>query len=214
MQIGTPTLHHFFRDSSTQIIQDFPDSTNLKTCILTHTISESQANLLGSALGSWTRTFHTWGASPESTNLRDTMGRNSNAVDLKFALNAGRLILTADAFPNILDKSRDMFREIAAGLRSRSHKDNLKEKSLIHGDFWTGKYGVLFAAVLSKLDDFLAYRLHYKHSPSRFSHQCRFHTTIQTPKASYCRLGVVSSQHTKLRPRPVLRGAVPSQAIS
>ena len=141
MLVTTPILHQFLSDSSTQIIQDFPDSIDLKTYLLAHNISESHAEVLGAALGSWTRSFHAWGASTESAKLRDTIRQNSNAVNLKFNVNAGRLVQTVDMFPDILGDSRDMLTEIASKLKSRRNHPDL---SLIHGDFWTGKYDAFF----------------------------------------------------------------------
>lgn len=64
--------------------------------------------------------------------------------DLKFWVNYTMLLDTIGNFPDILEGNRDIFEKVrdlaAAELEQQSHDDGY---GVIHGDFWTGKYGSL-----------------------------------------------------------------------
>ena len=214
MLVATPTLHHFYPDASTQIIQDFYGSTDLKTYLLTYAVSTSQASSLGAGLGTWAKDFHTWGAAPEQAELRATMQKNSTALGLKFRVNFGRLVATVDMFPAILERSRGLFKQIEAEMKKRVASQDTAKLGIIHGDFWSGKYDAAiwsFFCLLRISSSAKACRNQYP-SPRCSSSQCSLSTT-RPGKAFHHRLGTVPSRNPKSRPRPVLRRVIPPKPL-
>lgn len=142
--VKTPRVLHFDADTDTQILEDLPDSVDLKTFLLSSVssgMSKSSAESLGRALGSWLRSFHDWGSNKDQAGCKATLSKNESMKELKFWVNYTILIDTIANFPHILEKSRHVFEEVrdfaAAELTKQDHDD---EYGIIHGDFWTGKY--------------------------------------------------------------------------
>lgn len=142
--VRTPQLLHFDAKEDIQIVEDLPNSVDLKTFLLSSVsngISKSSARALGRALGSWLRSFHDWGNSNDRSECKETLSRNQTMKDLKFWVNYTMLLDTVKNFPTILDKNRHIFEKLhdfaAAELTQKEYDD---EYGIIHGDFWTGKY--------------------------------------------------------------------------
>ncbi|KAJ5818809.1 hypothetical protein N7474_004400 [Penicillium riverlandense] len=140
--VKTPRVFHFDRETNTQIMEDLPNSLDLKNFLLSklaQDVSESSARSLGCSLGSWLRSFHEWGIKKEQTETRELLNQNGTMKDLKFYVNYSMLLDTMANFPDILEESRGVFEEVhkfaAAELKQ---EDNDDEYGLIHGDFWTG----------------------------------------------------------------------------
>lgn len=127
-----------------QIVEDLPNSVDLKTFLLSKVssgISKSSARSLGRALGSWLRSFHDWGNSNNRDECKETLSRNQTMKDLKFWVNYTMLLDTVKNFPTILDKNRDIFEKVHKFAATElTQKDCDDEYGIIHGDFWTGKY--------------------------------------------------------------------------
>lgn len=136
--VETPRILNFAKETNTQIHSDLPASTELKTYALTHTLAEAQCLRLGSAVGLWAKNFHDWGAAEDQQKLRADMEANVAMRELKYAINYGRLVATIDEFPEILASSKYTFEAVAKDARKRL---DTEDGRLIHGDFWSGKYG-------------------------------------------------------------------------
>jgi 5-methylthioribose kinase len=141
--IKTPRVFHFDRETNIQIMEDLPNSLDLKHFLLSELaqdLSEPSARSLGCSLGSWLRSFHEWGTKKEQRETRKLLNQNGTMKDLKFYINYSMLLDTIANFPGILEESRGVFGEVhkfaAAELKK---EDNDDEYGLIHGDFWTGK---------------------------------------------------------------------------
>ena len=134
--VETPRLHCFLPETNTQVHADLPSSTELKTYVLTHPLSQSQCSRLGHSLGLWTARFHAWAAAPEQEKLREIMKGNVAMRELKYNMNYANLIATIGNFPSILESSRTVFEEVAKDVRASLDRG---EGALIHGDFWSGK---------------------------------------------------------------------------
>jgi hypothetical protein len=141
--VKTPRLLHFDKETNTQILEDLPDSVDLKHYLISEVsrdMSKTSARALGHSLGSWLRSFHACASKPEQTEMRDILGKNHALKDLKFYINYTWLLDTVDNFPAILEESREVFekvRDFAAEELKRAELDD--EYNVIHGDFWTGK---------------------------------------------------------------------------
>ncbi|TVY83243.1 4-hydroxytryptamine kinase psiK [Lachnellula suecica] len=133
--VQTPKIYSFSLSTNTQIYSDLPDSTELKTYVLTHALTESQCSRLGCSLGKWAKAFHEWAAAPAQKEVRESMKGNTEMKELKYMINYTTLVATIANFPSILGECKSVFEAIAMDVRERL--DN-EEGSLIHGDFWSG----------------------------------------------------------------------------
>ncbi|KGO70485.1 Aminoglycoside phosphotransferase [Penicillium italicum] len=142
INVRTPRLLDFNVETNTQVLEDLPSSIDLKSFLLSkvsHGLSESSGRALGSALGSWLKSFHQWTAEEQQTGTRKLLGENKVMKNLKFWVNYTMLLDTIGNFPGILEEDRDVFEKVrdlaAAELERQSHDDGY---GVIHGDFWTG----------------------------------------------------------------------------
>lgn len=141
--VKTPRLFHFDKETNTQILEDLPDSVDLKHYLISdvsHDMSNTSARALGHSLGSWLRAFHAWASKPEQAETREILSKNQALKNLKFYINYTWLLDTIGNFPAILADSREIFekvRDFAAEELKRTELDD--EYNVIHGDFWTGK---------------------------------------------------------------------------
>jgi hypothetical protein len=140
IDIITPKLLHFDAETRTQILSDFL-STDLKSFLKSHVLTPSQTQLLGLSLGTWLASLH--GSSLSHTNLQSLARKNATGRNLKYSVNAGRLIRSIDCSPAILgdEDTRRLFEDVAASGKEEFEKeaeavDN--DKCIIHGDFWPG----------------------------------------------------------------------------
>ncbi|KFX92520.1 hypothetical protein V490_05338 [Pseudogymnoascus sp. VKM F-3557] len=136
--VKTPYMYLFNESTHNQIIQDFPNSVELKRYMQAHTLSESESRRLGVALGSWTKRFHGWGDKSEQEHLKRDIEQSKMSSELKFFVNYGRLEETVDLFPDVLGRCRDMFKELADCMNKELKDTDNPDLKLIHGDFWTG----------------------------------------------------------------------------
>ncbi|KAJ5486956.1 hypothetical protein N7530_001256 [Penicillium desertorum] len=140
--VKTPRLLHFNQETDTQVFEDLPNSVDLKTFLLSEVsrdLSESSGRALGSALGSWLRSFHNWTTEEQQVESTKLLGENKVMKELKFWVNYTMLMNTIENFPDILEKDRDIFekvRDLAAAELERQNYD--EGYGVIHGDFWTG----------------------------------------------------------------------------
>jgi hypothetical protein len=141
--VKTPRVFHFDQENNTQVLEDLPNSIDLKNFLLSdlsHGVSETSGRSLGSALGSWLKSFHNWASKSEQADSRSLLAQNGTMKDLKFYVNYSMLMDTIANFPGILEDSRGVFEEIkdfaAEELKKSEEEDGF---GIIHGDFWTGK---------------------------------------------------------------------------
>lgn len=139
----TPRVFHFDQENNTQVLEDLPNSIDLKTFLLSdlsHGVSETSGRSIGRSLGSWLRSFHNWASKSEQADSRSLLAQNGTMKDLKFYVNYSMLMDTIANFPGILEDSRGVFEELkdfaAAELKKSEEEDGF---GIIHGDFWTGK---------------------------------------------------------------------------
>jgi hypothetical protein len=136
--IQTPHLYRFFPDTNTQIYSDLASSLDLKTYVLKHPLTQAQCMHFGHAIGLWAKQFHAWANAPEQEKLRQDMKGNTVMLELKYRLNYGmNLIGTIDNFPQLLEGSRSTFEALGRTVREELDSGS---GSLIHGDFWSGKF--------------------------------------------------------------------------
>ncbi|KAI2701938.1 hypothetical protein CBS147332_7714 [Penicillium roqueforti] len=142
ISVKAPHLLDFNQETDTQVLEDLPNSIDLKNFLLSevsHDLSESSGRALGGALGSWLRLFHNWTADEQQMESTKLLGENKFMKDLKFWVNYTMLMDTIENFPSILEEDRDIFEKVrdlaAAELERQSHADGY---GIIHGDFWTG----------------------------------------------------------------------------
>ncbi|KAJ5149831.1 hypothetical protein N7448_001409 [Penicillium atrosanguineum] len=140
--VKTPRVFNFDRERNTQILEDLPNSLDLKNFLLSgwcRDVSASSGRLLGRSLGCWLKSFHDWARKGEQAEIRSFLAQNESMKGLKFYVNYSMLMDTIANFPGVLEESRDVFEEVktfaAAEMKERDHEDGF---GIIHGDFWTG----------------------------------------------------------------------------
>ncbi|KAJ5325274.1 hypothetical protein MYU51_020841 [Penicillium brevicompactum] len=140
--VKTPRLLYSNQATHTQVLEDLPNSLDLKTFLLSGdsgSLSESSALAIGRALGSWLRSLHVWAAEKGQASSEQFLRENKPMQQLKFYANYTLLVESVSSFPAILEESRGIFEQVrdlaAAELERRVHDD---EYGVIHGDFWTG----------------------------------------------------------------------------
>ncbi|PWY79817.1 phosphotransferase enzyme family protein [Aspergillus eucalypticola CBS 122712] len=137
--VKTPRLFSFNRQTNTAVIEDLPDSLDLKSFLIStaasNNVTQEWASSIGRALGNWLRSFHHWAENEAQSGIAAEMDKNQYMRDLKFMVNYDALVNTIDKYPTILGDSRDVFsnvREMAAAELSRKNGNGF---GIIHGDF-------------------------------------------------------------------------------
>lgn len=145
--VQAPRLYHFDSASNTQIMENLPDSVDLKTWLLSEeggkSVSERAAKDIGRALGSWLESLHAWGVQEQQSALRETVSRNKLMQGIKHVFNYQQLVKMVDKHPGILESAREVFKQVEAYAATESTPPspsgiNESDWGLIHGDFWTG----------------------------------------------------------------------------
>ncbi|KAL4793204.1 kinase-like domain-containing protein [Aspergillus venezuelensis] len=141
----TPKIYYFNRSSYTQIMEDLPDSLDLKSFILSpgvaNTISQDWASSLGETLGTWLKSFHVWINHPHQGLTRGEFGKSTFMRDLKFAVNYDGLLSKIEVYPQILESSREIFQQVRDFAKSETEEGSESDAvgiGAMHGDFWSG----------------------------------------------------------------------------
>ncbi|GLA56593.1 hypothetical protein AtubIFM54640_000249 [Aspergillus tubingensis] len=142
VMVKTPRLFSFNRETNTAVIEDLPDSLDLKSFLISsatsNNVTQEWASSIGRSLGAWLQSFHHWADNAAQSGVAVEMDKNQYMRDLKFMVNYDALVNTIDKYPTILGDSRDVFRnvrEMAAAELSRKDGNGF---GIIHGDFWSG----------------------------------------------------------------------------
>ncbi|KAJ5986641.1 hypothetical protein N7451_011006 [Penicillium sp. IBT 35674x] len=140
--VKTPRILHFDKETNTQVMEDLPNSLDMKSFLLSGLakgVSKAAGHALGRAVGTWLRTFHDWADTPEQRECRSLLVQNESMKQLKFYVNYSMLLDTIADFPDTLEDSRGVFEELknfAAVEMEKTDQEN--GIGTIHGDFWTG----------------------------------------------------------------------------
>ena len=143
--VKTPHLYYFDKSTNTQVQEDVSASLDLKSFLLSPAgseLSRSSAHAIGFGLGSWLRSFHAWISDGEQAELQAKIKSNDAMQLLKYNLNYVNLVKSIASFPDILEKSRDVFTKVSEHARMellRDAKGDTNSLGIIHGDFWSGK---------------------------------------------------------------------------
>lgn len=144
--VTTPRLFHYEPETHNQILEFQPAAMSLKDYALKHYAaptppsSQQQCTELGEDLGGWLTGFHEWANHKDQAGMRDLVSQNKQLQFIKHMINYAGLVALTDRFPATLGESKALFEEI----RDTTAKETADESSLsvIHGDFWTGKYAI------------------------------------------------------------------------
>jgi hypothetical protein len=146
ISLKTPRLYQFDRKTNTQILEDLADMTDLKTVLVSPTVSsvlpQPISATIGHALGVWLQSFHSWASEPAQAELHRVIANNTPMRKIRYAISYG-------AFTDVIQKSSDIWqanrkaleevRDMAVLEYAKLPGDDLEENwGIIHGDFWTG----------------------------------------------------------------------------
>ncbi|RAL10735.1 uncharacterized protein BO97DRAFT_348672 [Aspergillus homomorphus CBS 101889] len=140
--VKAPRLFVFNPDTNTAIIEDLPDSLDLKTfCIssaASDTISQEWAISIGKALGTWLLDFHQWTDEQGQASVVAELEKNHAMRNLKLAVNYDNIVGRTEQFPAILADSREVFEKVRQAAVAELDKKDEIGYGIIHGDFWSG----------------------------------------------------------------------------
>lgn len=148
VEVRVPQLYHYSRETHTQIIQDFTDTTDLTTVLQSSPTSAGQIlpglspRTVGQALGSWLRAFHDWSSMPTQRALQAQVGPNPGMRRLKCLITYGSFIEILERHPELLEGCKDTLEEVRATMKQEFEwppAEGDEARGLIHGDFWSGK---------------------------------------------------------------------------
>lgn len=94
-----------------------------------------QCRQMGEAIGRWIRGFVEWSA--QQADLRQSVGQNTFAQDVKHMINFLWLHDRISDFPEILNDVKDTLAQVEQ--MARKEREEASGYQVIHGDFWTGK---------------------------------------------------------------------------
>lgn len=145
--LRAPRLYQFDRKANTQILEDLSDTIDIKTVLESPTaysvLPQSISTSIGSALGTWLRSFHSWASAPAQATLRGMMGDNQPMRKIRYAISYGAFVDIVRKFPEIWEmhsKALLQVQDMAIAEYSKAAQENAEENwGLIHGDFWAGK---------------------------------------------------------------------------
>lgn len=146
IQIKVPRLHLLDQASSIQILEDFVDTTGLKSMLLSaegSNLLPSSLEAIGFALGSWVQAFHMWAVAPEQAALRAQMWQNDPMRKTKYLFTYHAFLKVLETHPEVLEGHRDILEKIRDTISKEYERPSTEEDEdlgLIHGDFWSGKY--------------------------------------------------------------------------
>lgn len=145
--LRAPRLYQFDHKTNTQILEDLSDTIDIKTVLVSPTawsvLPRSISTSIGSALGTWLRSFHSWASAPAQAILRGIMGDNQPMRKIRYAISYGAFVDIVRKFPEIWETHSKALQEVknmAIAEYSKATQENAEENwGLIHGDFWAGK---------------------------------------------------------------------------
>ncbi|QYS97796.1 Phosphotransferase enzyme family protein [Trichoderma simmonsii] len=142
--IKVPRLHLLDEASNIQVLEDFIDSTGLKSMLLSAEASNllpSSLEAIGFALGLWLRAFHVWAAAPEQAALRAQMWQSDPMRKTKYLFTYHVFLKVLETHPEVLEDHREILEKIQDTISKeyeRPSTEDDEDLGLIHGDFWSG----------------------------------------------------------------------------
>lgn len=144
--IEIPRHYLFNRQTYTQVFQDFPDATDLKSVLFSPNAGSllpgSSSVTVGHHLGSWLRSFHEWASAPEQAHLRAVIGKNQSMRDLKRKVTYSSFLTVLENYPELLDGCKEALeavRDFMSNEFEEPPRYGTESWGIIHGDFWSGK---------------------------------------------------------------------------
>lgn len=148
VRVQVPEAYHYDEAGRVLVMQYIPSTAPLHTAL--DRLNVLDAEHVGRALGTWLSRFHAWCEEPEQTSLKTPLQTNKKEEELKWKLTWGQGTDVLDMLGNMLGED-DRAAWDAAKQRAYEEKGGRvqTQKSVVHGDFWTGKY-VTWLNLLSK----------------------------------------------------------------
>lgn len=141
LAVTTPLLYHFVERENIQVIEYFAGVVTVNEVLLS--LTDSQTASIGGSIGSWLRAFHDWTSEPGQAKIRTMMANNKEMRALKWKITYEQGMQVLDRFADVLtEEGREMWEEIKSSrVHEEESEEGCDEVGIIHGDFWSGKYG-------------------------------------------------------------------------
>ncbi|KAI1133268.1 kinase-like domain-containing protein [Nemania abortiva] len=144
-QVKAPQTHFFDKETHTQVLEDFPDTTDLTTILqssdLDRILPGSSPESVGRALGSWLRLFHSWASAPAQSTLLAQVGPNQAMRQLKCLVTYDSFIEILERHPETIEGYKDTLEDVRAAMKQEFERpifEGDEARGFIHGDFWAG----------------------------------------------------------------------------
>lgn len=146
--VRSPRLYLFDRKTNTQVLEDFPNTTDLKTIFLspmaTDILPGTSSASVGYEIGCWLRSFHQWTSESSQAPLLASIGRNTEARKLKRKVTYDSFVEILETYPELVEGHVEKLKSIQGAMTAEFELNEAPEGDdkcwgLIHGDFWTGK---------------------------------------------------------------------------
>ncbi|KAI0153322.1 kinase-like domain-containing protein [Xylariaceae sp. FL1272] len=146
VMVQAPKIHLFDPQTHTQILEDFADTVDLTTVLVSPsvalTLPGQSPECLGHSIGSWLRLFHTWTSDPVQAALLTEVGSNEGMRKLKCLITYDSFIEILERHPEVIGGQMDTLRQAQVAMQQEFNRPptekNDEARGLIHGDFWGG----------------------------------------------------------------------------
>ncbi|KAK3680603.1 kinase-like domain-containing protein [Podospora appendiculata] len=146
--VRTPRLYMRSLETNTQVLEDFADTIDLKSLLVSPNanvvFTSSVASSIGRDLGSWLRAFHVWAGEKAQASLLTEISQNDAMRKLKCQVTYDSFVNVLGNFPELsLSEGNDATLEDVRNMATEDFKraagaEGDEDWGLIHGDFWSG----------------------------------------------------------------------------
>lgn len=145
--IKTPKSYWYDETEKIQIIQYIRSTAPLSTAL--RTLITQQAYDIGYALGHWLHAFHTHTSAASTRHLSEEISQNEEEIKLKYKLtweqgSSALHLLSSRNLLAISDEESAAWEAAKARARKEMQDMDIENVGVVHGDFWAGKYVLLF----------------------------------------------------------------------
>ncbi|KAK3317742.1 kinase-like domain-containing protein [Cercophora scortea] len=144
--VRTPRLYMRSLETSTQILEDFADTVDLKSVLVSPNanavFTPSVATSIGRDLGSWLRAFHVWAGEKARASLVSEISQNDAMKKLKYQVTYDSFIKVLGNFPELLEGNETTLESVknaaTEDFKRIAEEEGDEGWGLIHGDLWSG----------------------------------------------------------------------------
>ncbi|KAI0191877.1 kinase-like domain-containing protein [Astrocystis sublimbata] len=143
--VKAPRLYHFDPVAHIQVLEDFHDTKDLTTVLVSPDVAAilpgPRATSVGRAVGAWLRGFHGWSSEVAQADLVRRVGSNAGMRRLKCLITYDSFLEILDRHPETVEGHRETLEKVRKTMQYEFERPPVADQpncGLIHGDFWGG----------------------------------------------------------------------------